>query len=193
MNQGTHKDLEVWQFREPQDFHGWLAENFGQSESVWLRLAKKNSNEQTLSYEEARERAIIWGWIDGLVNRWDEDFYLIKFTPRRSRSKWSKINRGIAEQLIADGEMKPSGLAQVEAAKADGRWEAAYDSSKTIQVPDDFAARLAANPKAQEQFSQLSSGERFKILIQIQDAKRPDTRERRMQKFLELLIRGEKP
>lgn len=189
----NHKDLEVYQFTAAVDFYHWLQKSTERTESAWLRFAKKGSQEQTVSYEEAREQAIIWGWIDGLINRWDEDFYLIKFSPRRPRSKWSKINRGIAEQLIKEKRMMPPGLAQVQAAKKDGRWEAAYDSPSTMEVPEDLQALLSAHPQAKKNFEELTSSQRYSILYRLHDAKRVDTRQKRLVAYMEMLKDGRKP
>lgn len=189
----NHKDLEVYQFLSGAEFYNWLQKSTERTESAWLRFAKKASEESTISYEEAREQAIIWGWIDGLINRWDDDFYLIKFSPRRPRSKWSKINRGIAEQLIKEKRMMPPGLAQVQAAKEDGRWDAAYDSPSTMEVPEDLKALLSAHPQAKENFEGLTSSQRYSILYRLQDAKRVETRQKRLATFLEMLKEGRKP
>ena len=121
-----HKGLTVLVMRAPSRWHRWLEKHHGRDEGVWLKFAKKASPEKTISYEQAREAAICWGWIDGLINKWDEDYYVIRFTRRRRRSIWSKINVRIVEDLIARGLMQPPGMVEVEAAKADGRWDAAY-------------------------------------------------------------------
>lgn len=189
----THQGLPVHLFEHFQGWLDWLEENHAQNESIWLQFAKKASSKRSLSYEEAREGALRYGWIDGLKNRLDEDYHLIKFTPRRPRSRWSKINREICEQLLAEGKMLPSGLAQIEAAKADGRWEAAYPSQANIEVPDDLQAALAAHPKARETFHGLTSSQRFSILYRLHDARRAETRQRRLDQYLALLLEGKPP
>lgn len=190
MFQETHKELEVYLFENSDLWSAWLEERAGRPESIWLKIAKKSSPVGSVTYEEAREAAIRFGWIDGLINRFDENYYLLKFSPRRPRSKWSKINRAIAEELIAAGTMRPSGLAQVEAARSDGRWEAAYDPPSTMQVPEDFQELLAQFPDAQAFFSSLSKSQRYAVCYRLQDAKRPETRERRKQQFLQSLLSG---
>ncbi|MGE0494416.1 MAG: YdeI family protein [Vulcanimicrobiota bacterium] len=188
-----HQGLEVCLFEQYQGWLDWLDQNHTQTESIWLQFAKKASSKRSLSYEEAREGALRYGWIDGLKNRLDDDYHLIKFSPRRPRSRWSKINRELCEQLLAEGKMFPSGRAQVEAAQADGRWEAAYPSQATIEVPDDLKAALTANPKALETFQRLTSSQRFSILYRLHDARRPETRQRRLDQFLALLLEGKPP
>jgi len=143
-------------------------------------------------YAEALDVALCYGWIDSQVARLDERFYLQKFTPRRARSKWSQINREKIEALTKEGRMKPAGLEQVELAKSDGRWEAAYASPATVEMPDDLQAALDASPKAAEFWAGLNKSNRFAILYQLQDAKKPETRARRLEKFLGMLERGEK-
>lgn len=171
----------------------WMRSNHAKADGLWIAFAKKDSGVPSVTYEEAREVAIAHGWIDGLKNARDETWYLLRFTPRRARSKWSKINREIAEQLIAAGAMKPAGLTQVEAAKADGRWDAAYDPPSKIVPHPDFAAALDRSPKAKAFFATVTSANRFSFLHQVHDAKRDDTRKRRIEKFIAMLERGEVP
>lgn len=190
-NPETHKQLAVHFFSASSKWLVWLKKNFSQTESVWIKLAKKGSGIKSLSYEEAREGAIRFGWIDGLINKYDEAFYLIKFSPRRKRSNWSKINRGIAEQLIENNKMEPSGLVQVDAAKSDGRWDAAYDSQSTIEVPNELQILLDKNPLANRRFSELNSSNRYAFLYRIQNAKRLETKQRHIQKTIAMLERGE--
>jgi uncharacterized protein YdeI (YjbR/CyaY-like superfamily) len=144
-----------------------------------------------VAYAEAIEVALTYGWIDGQARRIDEQHYRQRFTPRRARSPWSKINRAKAERLIAEGAMEPAGLAEVERAKADGRWERAYDSPSTAVVPDDLRAALDAAPAASRLFDELDGTNRYAILYRIQDAKRPETRARRIEQFVAMLERGE--
>jgi uncharacterized protein YdeI (YjbR/CyaY-like superfamily) len=158
-----------------------------------VRLAKKGSTTRSISYIEARDHAIAYGWIDGLRNAIDQEFYAIRFTPRSKRSKWSKINCGVSERLIAAGAMAPSGILQVEAAKADGRWAAAYSGQATIQVHPELRRALAKNPAAKKFLATISAANRYSILYQVNEAKRPETRARRIEKFIAMLLRGEVP
>ena len=170
----------------------WLAEHHGDAAGVWLVLAKKGISEPTsLTYDEALDDAICHGWIDGQKRSRDGATFLQRFTPRRARGAWSKRNAGIAERLITSGQMHPSGLAEVQRAKDDGRWAAAYEGQADMSVPDDFAAALAANSDAAAMFEILTSQNRYALLYRIHDAKRPDTRARRIEKFVAMLVRGE--
>ena len=186
-------DLETRAFATQAKWAQWLEKNHATAPGIWLKLAKKGSGVRSVDYAEAVEVALCYGWIDGLVRRLDEDFYVQRFTPRRPRSKWSKINRGKVEELIASGKMKPAGLAEIDRAKADGRWDAAYDPPSTSEVPDDLAAALKKKPKAARFFETLNRSNRYMILYQIQDAKRPETRARRIAKFVEMLNEERKP
>jgi uncharacterized protein YdeI (YjbR/CyaY-like superfamily) len=159
---------------------------------VWLKLAKKGSGIESVSQAEAVEAALCYGWIDGQAQSIDESYWLQRFTPRTARSKWSKRNRARAIQLIERGEMKPAGLREVERAKSDGRWHAAYDAPSTATVPDDLRVELQRNPEAREFFASLDSRNRYAILHRIQDAKRPETRARRIAKFVEMLNERQK-
>ena len=178
-------------FADQAAWRAWLAEHHGSSDGLWIKFAKKASGIPTVVYAEAVEESLIHGWIDGQVKRVDDDFYMQRFTPRRARSRWSKINRAKAEKLIAAGRMHPAGLAEVERAKADGRWDAAYDSPTTATVPDDLRAALDAEPAAARLFAELDGNNRYAILHRIQDAKRPETRARRIAQFVAMLARGE--
>jgi uncharacterized protein YdeI (YjbR/CyaY-like superfamily) len=170
----------------------WLRAHHGDEPGVWLVLAKKGHTEPTgLTYDGALEEALCHGWIDGQVGRRDERTYRQRFTPRRARSPWSKRNVGIVERLLAEGRMRPAGLAAVERAKADGRWESAYLGQATIEVPADLAAALAAEPRAQSMFEILSSQNRYAVLYRIHNARRSETRVRRIEQFVEMLARGE--
>jgi uncharacterized protein YdeI (YjbR/CyaY-like superfamily) len=180
--------------RDAAAWRAWLAEHHAESDGVWLVLAKKGTVEPTsLGYDDALEEALCHGWIDGQVRRRDEATYKQRFTPRRTRSPWSKRNVGIAERLDAEGRMHPAGQAEIERAKADGRWEAAYAGPATIEVPDDLAAALAAEPKANELFERLTSQNRYAVLYRVTTAKRAETRERRIREFVAMLARGETP
>jgi uncharacterized protein YdeI (YjbR/CyaY-like superfamily) len=184
-------ELPIILFESQLQFAHWLAEHQNQSTGLWLKLAKKGADVPSVTYDEAVETALCYGWIDGQKKGFDEKFWLQKFTPRRSKSIWSKINREKAERLIASGEMRPAGLAAVELAKQDGRWEAAYDSQRTITVPEDFQAELDKSPKAKAFFESLTSAKRYSFLFRIQTAKKLQTREMRIHQFVEMLQRGE--
>jgi uncharacterized protein YdeI (YjbR/CyaY-like superfamily) len=180
--------------RDVRAWRAWLRKHHAEPDGVWLVLAKKGTREPTsLTYDEALEEALCHGWIDGQVRRRDDDTYRQRFTPRRARSPWSKRNVGIAERLVAEGRMQPAGAAEVERAKADGRWEAAYAGPATIEVPDDLAAALAAEPKAPALFDVLTSQNRYAVLYRVTTAKRADTRSRRIAEFVAMLARGETP
>ena len=175
-------------------WRSWLEKHHGEQGGAWLVLAKKGTTEPTtLRFDEALEAALCFGWIDGQARRRDDATSLQRFTPRRRRSTWSKRNVGIAERLISEGRMHPAGLAEVERAKADGRWEAAYAGPATIEVPPDLATALAAEPKAQAMFEILTSQNRYAILYRVTTAKRQDTRERRIAEYVAMLARGETP
>jgi uncharacterized protein YdeI (YjbR/CyaY-like superfamily) len=185
-------DLPVLPFASKKRWADWLARQHKKSAGVWLKLAKKESGIPSVNYEEALDLALCYGWIDGQKKGFDDQYWLQKFTPRGPRSIWSKINTEKAGRLIASGEMKPAGLKAIEAAKADGRWEAAYASQKNIEVPDDFQAVLDQNQKAKAFFASLKSAERYSFLFRIHHAKKAETRARRIQQFIEMLERGEK-
>jgi uncharacterized protein YdeI (YjbR/CyaY-like superfamily) len=185
--------VEELAFRSQGDFEAWLEENHSASDGIWLKFAKKDSGVASVHYPQALEVALCYGWIDGLVRRLDEKYYLQRFTPRRNRSRWSRVNCGKVEALIAAGRMKPPGLRQVEAARADGRWDASYDSPRDATPPPDLVAALRKNKAARAFFDTLSARNRFAILFRIHDAKRPATRQRRIGDFVERLARGEKP
>ena len=170
----------------------WLAEHHHEQLGVWLMLAKKGTTEPTsLTYAEALQEALCQGWIDGQARRGGDATYFQRFTPRRARSPWSKRNVGFVAELEAAGRMQPAGRAEVERAKADGRWDAAYAGPATIEVPDDLAAALAVSPTAAANFELLTKTNRYAILYRVQDAKRPDTRARRIEQFVAMLERGE--
>ncbi len=180
--------------RDAAAWRAWLAEHNAEPEGVWLVLAKKGTVEPTsLGYDDALEGALCHGWIDGQVKRRDDTTYRQRFTPRRKRSPWSKRNVGIAERLVSEGRMHPAGHAEVERAKSDGRWDAAYAGPATIEVPEDLAAALAAEPKAQELFEQLTSQNRYAVLYRVTTARRAETRRRRIEEFVAMLARGETP
>jgi uncharacterized protein YdeI (YjbR/CyaY-like superfamily) len=186
------EDLPELLVADAKAWRAWLRAHHGEPTGVWLVLAKKGTREPTsLSYEEALEHALCHGWIDGQVKHRDEATFRQRFTPRRARSAWSKRNVGIVERLIAEDRMHAAGLSAVEAAKADGRWEAAYAGQASIAVPDDLARALAAEPQAQAMFAILTSQNRYAVLLRIDSAKRSDTRARRIEQFVAMLARGE--
>ena len=185
-------ELPVELFKDQKHWASWLDRRHAESPGVWLRLAKKGSGIQSVSYAEALEVALCYGWIDGQKKSYDESSWLQKFTPRGGRSLWSKVNREKAEELIRTGRMKPAGMAAIERAKENGRWEAAYDSPGKATIPDDFQAELDRHPKAKEFFSTLNSANRYAILWRIQTVKKAETRARRIQQFIEMLERHEK-
>ncbi len=168
------------------------AEHDRSPEGVWIRFARRGSGIPSVTHAEALEAALCHGWIDAQMGKGDETHYVQRFMPRRARSKWSKVNRAKAEALIASGAMQPAGLAEVERARADGRWAAAYDPQSTSVVPDDLAAELAGRPAARAFFDALDSRNRYAILHRLQDAKRPETRARRLAKFVAMLEAGER-
>jgi len=186
-------DPEVLPFATADDWEMWLREHHGTvTEGVWIKFARKASGIPTVTYREALQVALRFGWIDGQARGQDESWYLQRFTPRRARSIWSKRNRDFATALIEAGEMEPAGLREVERAKADGRWDAAYDAPSTATVPDDLQAALDANPAATEFFAGLDRQNRYAILHRVQTAKRPETRARRIEKFVAMLAAGER-
>ena len=185
------KDQPVMLFASQKDWEKWLSKNHSIASGVWVRLAKKASALKSVNYAEALEVALCYGWIDGQKKSYDADSSLQKFTPRRPKSIWSKINREKAEVLITAGKMKPAGLLAIEKAKQDGRWDAAYDSQSKATVPEDFQMELDKNKKAKEFFATLKSVNRYAILFRIQTAKKAETRARRIQQFIEMLERNE--
>jgi uncharacterized protein YdeI (YjbR/CyaY-like superfamily) len=186
------EELPIHLFAGPGELEEWLEENHASSQGVWLKIAKKGAREPSVTYDEAVELALCFGWIDSQVRRFDDQHYVQRFTPRRPRGRWSKINREKAEALIEAGRMRPTGLAEVEAAKADGRWDAAYEGQRNAKVPEDLRRELDANPAAAEFFASLDSANRYAIIYRLDDAKKPETRERRLKKFVAMLERGEK-
>jgi uncharacterized protein YdeI (YjbR/CyaY-like superfamily) len=169
-----------------------LSKNQAASKGIWLKIAKKESGNPSVTYAEALESALSYGWIDGQKAPFDDQSWLQKFTPRGPRSQWSQINREKAEALIAAGRMRPTGQAQVELAKADGRWERAYASQSRITIPDDFQMELDNNPKAAEFFKTLNSANRYAVLYRIYTAKKPETRRARIAKLIAMLASGQK-
>jgi len=179
-------------FEHARAWSTWLASNHASSRGVWLKLAKKASGVASVTYPEALEVALVWGWIDGQKKSFDEAAWLQKFTPRAPKSIWSKINREKALALIASGQMQPPGLAEVERAKQDGRWDDAYDSPSRAVVPPDLSDALAKNPRAAAYFATLDATNRYAVLFRVQTAKKPETRQRRIAQFVEMLAKHEK-
>jgi uncharacterized protein YdeI (YjbR/CyaY-like superfamily) len=184
-------ELPTLPFESKKKWADWLAKQHDKSAGIWLKLAKKGTGIPSVIYEEALDVALCYGWIDGQKGSFDDKYWLQKFTPRGAKSIWSKINTEKAERLIASGEVKPSGLKVIEAAKQDGRWDAAYASQKNIAVPDDFKTALNKNKKAKAFFESLTSARRYSFLFRIVTAKKTETRERRIRQFVEMLERGE--
>ena len=184
-------ELPILPFESKKKFADWLAKNHDKSTGVWLKIAKKAAGIATVTYLEALDVALCYGWIDGQKGSFDEQYFLQKFTPRRPKSIWSKINVEKVEGLIASGEMKPAGLKAVEAAKQDGRWDAAYSSQKNIVVPPDFQSALEKNKKAKAFFETLTGSRRYSFLFRIETAKKAETREKRIRQFVEMLAKGE--
>ncbi|MCP3059223.1 YdeI/OmpD-associated family protein [Myxococcus sp. K38C18041901] len=183
--------LPIVFFESPAAFDRWM-EKHHTTRGAWLKFTKKGHSPTSVTYQEALEVALIWGWIDGQKGRFDETAYLLRFTPRGPRSIWSKINREKVLALIDAGKMRPTGLAEVENAKKNGRWDAAYDSARTATVPEDLAQALAANPRAQAFFATLNSVNRYAILFRIQNVKKAETRARKIAEYVDMLARNEK-
>jgi len=188
-----HTDgLPILAFATQHDWEAWLEEHHADTAGLWLKITKKGAAAPSVTYAEALEVALCFGWIDGQKAALDEWHWLQKFTPRRAKSIWSRVNRAKVEALMAAGRMRPAGLVQVEAAEADGRWEAAYDSQRTIAVPPDFQRELDAHAQAREFFNTLDRANRYAILWRVHTAKRPATRAARISKFIEMLCRHER-
>jgi uncharacterized protein YdeI (YjbR/CyaY-like superfamily) len=179
-------------FADAKAWRTWLAKNYASSTGVWLQIAKKGTDVDSVSYSDALDVALCYGWIDGQKAKLDDDAWLQRFCPRTSRSKWSKLNRERVERLTATGKMKGPGVAEVERAKADGRWERAYDAASAATVPVDLQRELDRHPTASKFFATLDSRNRYAILYRIQDAKKSETRARRIDKYVAMLDAHEK-
>ena len=184
-------DLPIQHFHDDKEWEQWLSDH-SVSKGLWLKIAKKGSGIASVNYAQALDVALCHGWIDGQKRGFDEQFFLQRFTPRRPRSLWSKINIGKVEGLIASGRMQPSGLREVEAAKSDGRWEAAYHGSSSMEVPVELAAALAKNRTAKAFFDALDKTNRYSFCWRVHTAKKPETRIARAEKFVAMLAKGEK-
>lgn len=188
---GSPDGLPVLHLADGAAWVAWLEANHASANGAWLRLARKGGGETALMRPEALEVALCFGWIDGQARSEDAAFWRQRFTPRRPRSRWSQVNCAAVERLHAAGELRPSGLREMEAARHDGRWAAAYAPPRTIVVPDDLAAALETDPAARARFATLDAKNRYAILYRIEEAKRPETRRRRIETFVGMLARGE--
>ncbi len=189
--QGAKQNLPILLCPDRAAWETWLAAHHAEQAGVWLKLAKKSSPRPTVRYAEAVETALCYGWIDGQVSRLDEHFYLQRFTPRTPKSKWSQVNRAKATALIDQGRMRPAGLAKIEEARADGRWEDAYAPPSRVAVPEDFQDALDAHPKAKAFFDTLTSMQRFAFLFRLHQVKRPEVRAARIAGYIARLSRGQ--
>lgn len=187
----TPSSLSILAFPTQAAWDGWLSEQGATSSGVWLQFAKKGSGETTLSKAEAIAVALAHGWVDGQLDKFDDQFWLVRFTRRDPRSRWSQVNRDIADQLIAEGRMAPAGLAAVQAAQSDGRWEAAYAPQSRAEVPEDLRAALDAEPKAAAFFATLTGANRYAVIYRVNDARTAKMRAELIAKFVEMLARGE--
>jgi uncharacterized protein YdeI (YjbR/CyaY-like superfamily) len=193
MSTETKQDLPVIPFVSQREWEAWLEVNHATSKGLWLKIAKQALGIESLNYDQALEGALCYGWIDGQKAPYDVRYWLQRFTPRTKKSKWSRINRDKVTALIKQGRMQPAGLAQVEAAQRDGRWEAAYEGQRTIDVPADLQAELDKDSAVAAFFAVLSSRNRYAILYRLHDAKKPETRARRLEQFVTMLKEGRKP
>ena len=183
--------LPVLVFRNSESFERWLDEQPADAAGVWLKFPKESANAPGLTKAEAIDAALCYGWIDGQLDKYDDKYWLVRFTPRKSRSKWSQVNKRRATQLLAEGRMRKSGVAQIDAAQADGRWAAAYAPASSAKVPADLQDALNGNPEAAKFFATLKGANRYAILYRIGSVKRPETRARKIAEFVAMLQRGE--
>ena len=189
----TPDGLDAHSFASPAELERWLEGEHARCSGIWVVIARKGADRASVSYAEVVETVLCFGWIDGAKGAIDERRWIQRITPRRARSRWSKVNRAKAEALIDAGRVRPAGLAQVEAARADGRWDAAYDSPRTAEVHPELRAALDAEPRAAAMFEVLTSTNRYAVLYPVQEAKRPETRARRIAAFVEMLAEGRTP
>lgn len=188
-----HKDnVLILTFESDRDFEAWLSENHSSVDAIWLRFYKKGTGHDTFTYAEALDVALCYGWIDGIKNKFDENSYILRFTPRRKNSIWSKVNIGKVAKLIENGRMQPQGLAEVDRAKADGRWDQAYDSPANMEIPEDFLQELSKFPEALAFFNTLNKTNRYSIGWRLQTAKKPETRANRMSVIIGMMKEGKK-
>lgn len=186
------KNYEVIFFESPEEWRKWLEGNHNSTNGVWLKFYKKATGKKSLNYGSALDEALCFGWIDGQANKYDEESYIQKFTPRRKQSSWSKKNVEHIGRLLKEGKMNPAGLKEVEMAKADGRWEKAYDSPSNMAIPEDFILKLSKDKNALAFFESLNKTNKYSIAWRLQTAKKPETREKRMNAIIEMLSRKEK-
>jgi uncharacterized protein YdeI (YjbR/CyaY-like superfamily) len=185
-------EAPIKHFVTASEFEKWLSTHYEDEAGIWLQMYKKATGKPTVVYKEALDVALCYGWIDGQSKTYDAESYIQKFTPRRTRSLWSVINKGHVARLIKEKRMREPGLKEIERAKADGRWDAAYEPASTMKVPDDFIEEVKKDAKAYEIFQSLNKANTYAIGWNLQTAKKPETRERRKQKFLEMMRKGEK-
>lgn len=183
--------LPILTFATAAEMERYLANQAGDAMGFWLKLSKGGALNATIAKDAAIEAALCWGWIDGQLARFDDDYFLVRMTPRRRGSRWSAKNRNSAQRLAREGRLQASGLREVEAARADGRWDAAYVSQGMAEPPPDLVAALAKNPEARACFDSLDRANRYSIIYRVNDAKRPETRQRRVTDFVAMLARGE--
>lgn len=188
---GVGANAPIRAFKDAKAWEAWLSKNQRAADGIWVRIAKKASGTKSVTHPEAVEVALCYGWIDGQMRPESATAWLQRFVPRRPRSMWSKINREKALALIASGRMTSAGLEEIERARQDGRWEAAYDSARSATVPADFESELEAHPKAKAFFKTINAANRYAILWRLQTAKKPETRAKRMRTFIEMLEKGE--
>lgn len=188
----TFRDLAIEYFATPADMERWIAKHYADQQGVWLKIAKKDAPDTSINHDQALDIALCYGWIDGQAYGQDEHWYLQKYTPRRAKSMWSQRNIGKVAKLIEAGKMQPSGQAQIDAANADGRWDAAYAAPSDITMPGDLQAELDKHPKAQAFYNTLNKANTYAILWRVYTAKKPETRQARIQKLVQMLEAGEK-
>jgi uncharacterized protein YdeI (YjbR/CyaY-like superfamily) len=192
MSRKVSTNYSILPFKTAEEFATWLATYYSSADGIWIRIYKKDSDLPTISHAEALDEALCYGWIDSLAKKYDDISYIQKFTPRRPKSLWSKRNIEHIERLIKEGRMKDSGMKEVELAKQDGRWQKAYNSPSTMEVPADFIDEVSKHKKAKKFFDSLNKANTYAIGWQLQTAKKPETREKRFKKLLELMMNGEK-
>ena len=192
MKTSAAEEKKILTFKTPNAFEKWLAKNHNKVSVAWLRFFKKESGKAGITYKQAVDEALCYGWIDGQANKYDDESWIQKFTPRSAKSIWSKKNTENIERLIALGKMKPAGLEEVEKSKADGRWAKAYDSPKEMQMPEEFIKELSKNKKAKAFYETLNKTNKYAIGWRLQTAKKPETKEKRIKTIIEMLSKGQK-
>ncbi len=190
MSKLIHKDLEVFSFESKADFYNWLGENYAREAGFWLRYFKVNSGKKSIIYNDSVDVALCWGWIDGLKNKYDDESYIVRYTPRRAKSIWSKVNVAKVEKLIAEKLMQPSGLKHIEAAKADGRWDAAYGGQSSTEVPSEFIKLIETDKTAKDFYDSLDKANKYAIAFRIATAVGDAKKGKIMQKMFEMLKNG---